>query len=162
MLCIVQIFSSSIASLPKYNAVKVSALIQRHTAVIQKIIVEDPVHTSFFIQEIYMLSQTDTVHKSHLKTFHYIFFLFGQLIDFFHTFSCKTYSWKFFLLDLIFFSANFNNLTFHIHFMKQQFIFHLVIRITQDHLAFQFKKKYRNCFQCRFHRIDLRVYLFCK
>ena len=120
MLRIVKIIPSTITLLSKYNSFKVTTLIKWHTAVIQEIVVKDPIHTSLFIQKINVLAQTDAVHKCHLKTFDYLLFLFGELVYILQIFCRKIDCRESLFFNVIFPSVNFHRLTRNIDLVKQK------------------------------------------
>ena len=66
------------------------------------------------------------------------------------------------IFQWIFFSVNRNRLFLFINLRKKQAVFHLVFRMAQYRLAFQFQKHNGNCLIGRLHRLHIGIRFFRK
>ena len=69
LICIIQIRFALVCLTFKGNALKIPRIVHGNAAMVQQIIIENPVHASFLIQKFNMALQADAVQKSSFQLF---------------------------------------------------------------------------------------------
>ena len=138
-LGIIQIITSAVTFLVEYNTFKIAAFIERYTAVEEQISIKNAVHAAFLIEKIHMLTQTDTADKCHAKPFHYLLFFGGQFVRNFQVGRIKGNRRKSFFADLVVCASDADGVILNVDLVEQQFVSHLIIRVSKNHLPFQFE-----------------------